>query len=194
MPGRTPPGRYRKRAIDLARGRACYDGTRQCAARTIPVWILSLSPCTNQRPNRRAGFSDRWPTGARLWQTVARESHEKRDRRNPCPESLCSLQSRNGRLAAFTHDLFSTPHHEANPAAVAAVPASELDFAGIALHVDRKTLDKVIDRLPPPPLIHAPKRYRPRASQDARPRARSSDPDPPPRQRRHRYGPHAQLA
>ncbi|CAN5267600.1 DUF2000 family protein [soil metagenome] len=55
------------------------------------------------------------------------------------------------RLAIFTHDLFSTPHDQANRAAVAAVPAAELNFAGIALHADRKTVDRVLDRLRPHP-------------------------------------------
>ena len=36
-------------------------------------------------------------------------------------------------------------------AAVAAVPAAELDLAGIALHADRKTVDKVLDKLRPHP-------------------------------------------
>ena len=55
------------------------------------------------------------------------------------------------RLALFTHDLFATPHDEANRAAVAAVPTDELDLAGIALHAPRKTVDKVVDRLRPHP-------------------------------------------
>jgi len=55
------------------------------------------------------------------------------------------------RLAVFTHDLFATSHDEANRAAVAAVTAAELDLAGIALHADRKTVDKVLDRLRPHP-------------------------------------------
>jgi hypothetical protein len=55
------------------------------------------------------------------------------------------------RLAVFTHDLFATPHDEANRAAVAAVTAADLDLAGIALHADRKTVDKVLDRLRPHP-------------------------------------------
>jgi hypothetical protein len=55
------------------------------------------------------------------------------------------------RLAIFTHDLFSTPHDQANRAAVAAVAADELDFAGIALHAERKTVDKVLDKLRPHP-------------------------------------------
>jgi hypothetical protein len=55
------------------------------------------------------------------------------------------------RLAIFTHDLFATPYDEANRAAVAVVPADELDLAGFALHADRKTVDKVLDRLRPHP-------------------------------------------
>lgn len=53
------------------------------------------------------------------------------------------------RLAIFTHDLFATPHDQANRAAVAAVPADELNLAGIALHANRRTVDKVLDKLRP---------------------------------------------
>jgi hypothetical protein len=55
------------------------------------------------------------------------------------------------RLAVFTHDLFATTHDEANRAAVAAIAADELELAGIALHAERKTADKVLDRLRPHP-------------------------------------------
>ena len=55
------------------------------------------------------------------------------------------------RLAIFTHALFATGHDEANRAAVAAVPAGELAFAGLGLHADRKVVDKVLDRLRPHP-------------------------------------------
>ena len=48
-------------------------------------------------------------------------------------------------------DLFATPHDEANRDAVASVPAADLEFAGIALHADRKTVDKVLDKLRPHP-------------------------------------------
>lgn len=51
------------------------------------------------------------------------------------------------RLSIFTRDLFSTPHDDANRAAVAAVPADELDLVGMAVHADRKTVDKIVDRL-----------------------------------------------
>jgi hypothetical protein len=49
--------------------------------------------------------------------------------------------------AIYTHELFSTNHEEANRAAVAGVPAEELDLVGIAFRAERKILDKVVDRL-----------------------------------------------
>jgi hypothetical protein len=52
-------------------------------------------------------------------------------------------------LAIFTRELFSTPHDEANRAAVATVPADELDLVALALRAERKTVDKVVDRLRP---------------------------------------------
>ena len=55
------------------------------------------------------------------------------------------------RLAVFTHDLFATPHDQANRAAVAAVPAGELNLAGIALHANRRIVDKAVDKLRPHP-------------------------------------------
>jgi hypothetical protein len=55
------------------------------------------------------------------------------------------------RLAVFTHDLFATSHDQANRGAVASVSAAELDLAGIALHADRKIVDKVLDKLRPHP-------------------------------------------
>jgi hypothetical protein len=51
------------------------------------------------------------------------------------------------RLAIFTRDLFQTPHDEANRAAVAAVTADELDLVGVAVHAERKTVDKIVDKL-----------------------------------------------
>ena len=47
----------------------------------------------------------------------------------------------------YTRDLFATNHDGANRAAVAAVPAEDLDLAGIAFRAERKTVDKVVDRL-----------------------------------------------
>ncbi len=49
--------------------------------------------------------------------------------------------------AIYTNELFTTNHDEANRAAVAGVPAEELDLVGIAFRAERKTVDKVIDRL-----------------------------------------------
>jgi hypothetical protein len=50
-------------------------------------------------------------------------------------------------LAVYTRALFDTNHDEANRAAVASVPAEELDLVGIAFRADRKVADKVLDRL-----------------------------------------------
>jgi hypothetical protein len=49
--------------------------------------------------------------------------------------------------SVYTRELFATNHDEANRAAVAAVPAEDLDLAGIAFRAERKTVDKVVDRL-----------------------------------------------
>jgi hypothetical protein len=49
--------------------------------------------------------------------------------------------------AIYTAELFATDHDEANRAAVARVPAEELDLVGIAFRAERKTVDKVVDRL-----------------------------------------------
>jgi hypothetical protein len=43
----------------------------------------------------------------------------------------------------YTHALFSTGHDAANRAAVAAVATEALDFVGMAVHGDRKEIDKV---------------------------------------------------
>jgi hypothetical protein len=52
-------------------------------------------------------------------------------------------------LAIFTSELFVTPHDAANRAAVAAVPAEELDLVGIAMRADRKLVDRILDKLRP---------------------------------------------
>ena len=49
--------------------------------------------------------------------------------------------------AIYTRDLFTTNHDEANRAAVAAVAATDLDLVGIAFRAERKTVDKIVDRL-----------------------------------------------
>jgi hypothetical protein len=58
-------------------------------------------------------------------------------------------RARDVELAIFTRELFSTPHDEANRAAVAAVTSDALDLVGIAMRADRKVVDKVLDRLRP---------------------------------------------
>jgi hypothetical protein len=55
--------------------------------------------------------------------------------------------SRDVTPAVYTSELFVTSHDAANRAAVEAVLAEELDLVGIALPAERKTVDKVVDRL-----------------------------------------------
>jgi hypothetical protein len=49
--------------------------------------------------------------------------------------------------AVYTNELFATNHDAANRAAVATVPAEDLDLVGIAFRAERKTVDKIVDRL-----------------------------------------------
>jgi hypothetical protein len=49
--------------------------------------------------------------------------------------------------AIYTSGLFTTNHDEANRAAVAGVHAQDLDLVGIAFRAERKTVDKIVDRL-----------------------------------------------
>ena len=49
--------------------------------------------------------------------------------------------------AVYIAELFATGHDEANRAAVAAVAAADLDLVGIAFRAERRTVDKVVDRL-----------------------------------------------
>ncbi len=46
-------------------------------------------------------------------------------------------------IALYTHDLFATGHDAANRAAVAAVPADELDLVGLALRGPRNVVDRM---------------------------------------------------
>lgn len=55
------------------------------------------------------------------------------------------------RLSIFTRDLFATPRDDANRAAVGAVAAEDLDLVGIALHAERRVVDKTLDGLRPHP-------------------------------------------
>jgi hypothetical protein len=56
-------------------------------------------------------------------------------------------RSRGVTPAVYTQELFTTNHDDANRAAVAAVSTDELDLVGIALRAERKTVDKIVDRL-----------------------------------------------
>jgi hypothetical protein len=49
--------------------------------------------------------------------------------------------------AVYTQELFTTNHDEANRAEVAVIPAEKLDLVGIAFRAERKTVDKIVDRL-----------------------------------------------
>lgn len=49
--------------------------------------------------------------------------------------------------AIYTHELFATGYDEANRAAVAGVPAEDLDLVGLAFRAERKMADKIVDRL-----------------------------------------------
>jgi hypothetical protein len=49
--------------------------------------------------------------------------------------------------AIYTQQLFATGHDEANRAAVARVAAEDLDLVGMAIRAERKTVDKIVDRL-----------------------------------------------
>jgi hypothetical protein len=49
--------------------------------------------------------------------------------------------------AIYTRELFATNHDAANRAAVAVIPADDLDLVGIAFRAERKTVDRIVDRL-----------------------------------------------
>ncbi|OIV38275.1 hypothetical protein BIV57_06290 [Mangrovactinospora gilvigrisea] len=51
------------------------------------------------------------------------------------------------RVAVYTRQMFETGWDEANRAAVAEVPADELDLVGIGIYGPRKEVDKAADRL-----------------------------------------------
>lgn len=51
------------------------------------------------------------------------------------------------RPAIYTKELFATGHDAANRAAVAAAPTDALDLVGLALHGERKAVDKAVKGL-----------------------------------------------
>jgi hypothetical protein len=50
---------------------------------------------------------------------------------------------RNARLSLYTEEMFSTPHDEANRAAVKQCESSALNIVGLALREDKKLVDKI---------------------------------------------------
>jgi hypothetical protein len=46
-------------------------------------------------------------------------------------------------MAIYTMDMFATGNDDDNRAVVRAVPAAELNFAGLAVHAPRNAVDKV---------------------------------------------------
>ncbi|MBW8731043.1 MAG: DUF2000 domain-containing protein [Terrabacter sp.] len=47
-------------------------------------------------------------------------------------------------LAVYTRAMFSTGHDADNRAAVAGVPAADLDLVGLALHAPKNTVDRIL--------------------------------------------------
>lgn len=56
-------------------------------------------------------------------------------------------RSREIDFAIYTQDLFSTPHDEANRAAVKAVKSEALTLVGLAFRAERKVVDKIVKGL-----------------------------------------------
>ncbi len=54
------------------------------------------------------------------------------------------MRERNLPFALYTEEMFSTGHDDANRAAVKAVTTETLKLVGLALHADRKDVDKVV--------------------------------------------------
>lgn len=57
--------------------------------------------------------------------------------------TLSRARERGLRCCLYTHDLFKTGNDIDNRAAVAAVATDALDLVGLAIHADRKDVDKV---------------------------------------------------
>jgi hypothetical protein len=60
---------------------------------------------------------------------------------------LQRAQMRGVRAHLYTSELFSTGNDADNRAAVAAVPTEALDLVGLALHAERKEIDKIVKGL-----------------------------------------------
>ena len=55
--------------------------------------------------------------------------------------------ARDVKPAVYTRDMFATTNDADNRAAVKAVDTAQLDLVGIAVRAERKTLDKIVDKL-----------------------------------------------
>ena len=58
--------------------------------------------------------------------------------------TLSRTRERNLRCSIYTHDLFATSNDADNRAAVARIATEALDLVGLAIHADRKEVDKVM--------------------------------------------------
>ena len=58
-------------------------------------------------------------------------------------ETLRRCLDRGLAVSIYTHELFATGNDVANRAAVAAVATDRLDLVGLAVHAERKDVDKV---------------------------------------------------
>ncbi|WP_342359385.1 DUF2000 family protein [Terrarubrum flagellatum] len=62
-------------------------------------------------------------------------------------KTLARASGRGARASIYTKELFATGHDDANRAAVAAVATDALDLVGIALHAERREIDKIVKGL-----------------------------------------------
>src|SRR6266508_2642251 len=81
---------------------------------------------------REPGPADVRPAGTRL----------TRPTRPALRRAYARAMARGVTPAIYTQELFSTNHGEANCAAVAAVPADDLDLVGLAFRAERKTVER----------------------------------------------------
>ncbi len=63
--------------------------------------------------------------------------------RQDLTRALSCATERGLRCSIYTHDLFATGNDVDNRAAVARVPTEALDLVGLALHAERREVDKV---------------------------------------------------
>jgi hypothetical protein len=102
--------------------------------------IAGTEPCVVGEPYRDATGNEYLPMFVQPVLVYEADSAELR-------RAYERAMSRGVTPAIYTHELFATGHDEANRAAVAGVSAQDLDLVGIALRAERKTVDKIVDRL-----------------------------------------------